>query len=164
MQFQPALDHIVGEPGGGRRRGQIDRPTDDTNRDTLAMVNGLETLASATYQQMVEKLSTPGLMNAAEMAEVQARFAALVVFDGSRLAAIARRLQLLWGERAVVLPGCLLGVYDLGRGLCRALVFDADAAASELKRAVAALDRLARDTLVLGDRLYGTAAFFQGPA
>jgi hypothetical protein len=98
---------------------------------------------------------------AAEMAEVQARFAALVVFDGSRLAAIARRLKLLWDERAVVLPGCLLGVYDLGRGLCRALVFDADAAASELKRAVAALDRLARDTLVLGDRLYGTAAFFQ---
>ena len=46
---------------------------------------------------------------AAEMAEVQARFAALVVFDGSRLAAIARRLKLLWDERAVVLPGCLLG-------------------------------------------------------
>ena len=97
---------------------------------------------------------------AAEMAEVQARFAALVVFDGSRLAAIARRLKLLWDERAVVLPGCLLGVYDLGRGLCRVLVFDPDAAASELKRAVAALDRLARDTLVLGDRLYCTAAFF----
>jgi hypothetical protein len=98
---------------------------------------------------------------AAEMAEVQARFAALVAFDGSRLAAIARRLKLLWDERAVVLPGCLLGVYDLGRGLCRALVFDPDAAASELKRAGAALDQLARDTLVLGDRLYCTAAFFQ---
>jgi hypothetical protein len=96
---------------------------------------------------------------AAEMAEVQARFPALAIFDGSRLAAIARRLKLLWDERAVVLPGCLLGVYDLGRGLCRALVFDPDAAASELKRAVAALDRLARDTLVLGDRLYRTAAF-----
>ena len=69
-----------------------------------------------------------------------------MVFDGSRLAAIARRLKLLWDERAVVLPGCLLGVYDLGRGLCRALVFDADAAASELKRAVAALDRTSRAT------------------
>ena len=98
---------------------------------------------------------------AAEMAAVQARFSAVVVFDGSRLAAIARRLKLLWGERAVVLPGCLLGVYDLGRGLCRALVFDPDAAASEFTRAVAALDRLARDTLVLGDRLYCAAAFFE---
>ena len=60
---------------------------------------------------------------AAEMAPVAARFATVVLLDGSRLAAIAHRLKLLWNERAVVLPGCLLGVYDLGRGLCRALYF-----------------------------------------
>ena len=47
------------------------------------------------------------------------------------------------------------------RGLCRRLVFHADAAASELTRATAVLSDLARDTLVLGDRLYGTAAFFE---
>lgn len=95
---------------------------------------------------------------AAEMAPVRERFAALVVLDGSRLAAIAHRLKLLWADRAVVLPGCLLGVYDLGRGLCRALHFDPDAAASEFTRARAVLAELPRDTLVLGDRLYGTAA------
>src|SRR3989442_249262 len=61
---------------------------------------------------------------------VRARFTAIVILDGSRLAAIAHRLKLLWNERAVVLPGCLLGVYDLGRGLCRQLTFCADAAAS----------------------------------
>jgi hypothetical protein len=97
---------------------------------------------------------------AAEVAPVRERFAALVILDGSRLAAIAHRLKLLWNERAVVLPGCLLGIYDVGRGLCRHLVFDADAAASEMTRAKAALAVLARDTLVLGDRLYGTADFF----
>lgn len=97
---------------------------------------------------------------AAEVAPVRARFAAIVILDGSRLAAIAHRLKLLWNERAVVLPGCLLGVYDLGRGLCRQLLFSADAAASEMTRAHAAVATLARDTLVLGDRLYGTAAFF----
>jgi hypothetical protein len=97
---------------------------------------------------------------AAELGSVHTRFAAIVVLDGSRLAAIARRLKLLWDERAVVLPGCLLGVYDLGRGLCRALHFCADAAASEMTRAKAALADLARDTLVLGDRLYATADFF----
>src|SRR2546422_99446 len=53
---------------------------------------------------------------AAEVAPVRARFTAIVILDGSRLAAIAHRLKLLWNERAVVLPGCLLGVYDLGRG------------------------------------------------
>jgi len=97
---------------------------------------------------------------AAELAPVWPRFAAVVVFDGSRLAAIAHRLKLLWAVRAVVLPGCLLGVYDLGRGLCRGLHFCADAAASELTRARAVLAELAPGTLVLGDRLSCTAAFF----
>ena len=46
------------------------------------------------------------------------------------------------------------------RGLCRQLSFSADAAASEMTRAKAALAELGRDTLVLGDRLYGTADFF----
>src|SRR5229473_8160153 len=98
---------------------------------------------------------------AAEVAPVRARFTAIVILDGSRLAAIAHRLKLLWNERAVVLPGCLLGVYDLGRGLCRRLYFSADAAASEMTRAKAVLATVARDTLLLGDRLYCTADFFE---
>ena len=36
---------------------------------------------------------------AAEIAPVRERFAALVILDGSRLAAIAHRLKLLWNER-----------------------------------------------------------------
>jgi len=97
---------------------------------------------------------------APELAALQARFAAVVVVDGSRLAAIAHRLKLLWAERAVVLPGCLLAVYDLGHGLCRTLDFCADAAAGELARAQAALATLPRDTLVLADRLYGNGVWF----
>ncbi len=97
---------------------------------------------------------------AADLAALQARFAAVVVVDGSRLAAIAHRLKLLWPERAVVLPGCLLAVYDLGHGLCRTLAFCADAAAGELARAQAALTPLPRDTLVLADRLYGNGVWF----
>jgi len=95
-----------------------------------------------------------------EVATVQARFAAIVIFDGSGLAPIAHRLKLLRKERAVMLPGSVLAVYDLGRGLCRHLRFSADAAANELPRATSVLAALPRDTLVLGDRLYGTAAFF----
>ena len=99
---------------------------------------------------------------AAGVAPVRARFTDILLLDGSRLAAIAHRLKLLWRERAVVLPGCLLGVYDLGRGLCRQLHFSADAAASEMTRAKAVLATMARDTLLLGDRLYCTADFFEG--
>ena len=97
---------------------------------------------------------------AQEVAPLQARFAAVVVVDGSRLAAIAHRLKLLWAERAVVLPGCLLAVYDLSHGLCRTLDFCADAAAGELTRAQAAVAALPRDTLVLADRLYGNGVWF----
>lgn len=53
--FQPALDNIVGKAAEGSTPAIP--PTDDANRDTLAMINGLETLASATYQHMVAKLS-----------------------------------------------------------------------------------------------------------
>ncbi len=95
-----------------------------------------------------------------DLGALHARFAAICIVDGSRLAAIAHRLKLLWAERAVVLPGCLLAVYDLGRGLCRTLQFCPDAAAWEVTRAEAALATLARDTLVLGDRLYCTGVWF----
>lgn len=97
---------------------------------------------------------------AADLAPLQARFAAVCVVDGSRLAAIAHRLKLLWAERAVVLPGCLLAVYDVGRGLCRTLAFCADAAAAELTRARAVVATLPRDALVLADRLYGAGVWF----
>lgn len=101
---------------------------------------------------------------ATALAPVQACFTAIVMIDGSRLAAIAHRLKILHNERAVVLPGCLLGVYDVGRGLCRALYFAADAAASEMTRAKVALADLERDVLVVGDRLYCTGDFFHALA
>jgi hypothetical protein len=94
------------------------------------------------------------------LAPLRTRFADLLVLDGSRVAAIAHRLKLLWDERAVVLPGCLLAAYEVGRGLCRVLHFCADAAASELTRATAVLATLAPNTLVVADRLSGTAAWF----
>jgi len=44
---------------------------------------------------------------AAEVAPICQPFAAVVILDGSRLAAMAHRLKLLWNDRAVVRPGCL---------------------------------------------------------
>ena len=101
---------------------------------------------------------------AAALAPLQARFAALLVVDGSTLAAIAHRLKLLWAERAVILPGCLLAVYDVRRGLCRVLAFDPNAAAAELPRAAAALRQCARDALLVADRLFCTAMWFRALA
>jgi len=100
----------------------------------------------------------------ADLAALQGRFAALCVVDGSSLAAIAHRLKLLWAERAVILPGCLLAVYDVGRGLCRVLAFDPDAGAGELPRAEAALRALPRESLCVADRLFCTAVWFRALA
>jgi hypothetical protein len=97
---------------------------------------------------------------AADLAALAGRFPTICVVDGSRLAAIAHRLRLLWAERGVVLPGCLLAVYDVTRGLCRTLAFDADAAAPEHTRALAAVATLPRGALALGDRLYCTSQWF----
>ena len=91
---------------------------------------------------------------------VYARFAAVVVVDGSGLTAIAHRLKLLWPDRRVVLPGAVFAVYDLGRGLCRHVRFSADAFVSELRQAQAAVAALPADTLVVGDRAFGHPMFF----
>ena len=79
------------------------------------------------------------------------------IVDGSRLDAVAKRLKLLWDVRAQVLPGCLTAFYDLYRGMVRHLAFNADAAAGELPRAIAALEHVPEGTLLVGDRLYGVA-------
>lgn len=76
------------------------------------------------------------------------------VVDGSRLDKIAHRLKILWPEKAAILPGCILAVYDLYRGFATQLWFEVDAAASEFKRALLAMECMAPGSLVLGDRLY----------
>jgi len=68
-----------------------------------------------------------------EMAHLLERFTDVVVVDGSRLDKIAHRLKILWQEKAAILPGCILAVYDLFRGFAVQLWFDADAAARSLR-------------------------------
>ena len=93
-------------------------------------------------------------------AALRERFAEVWALDGSRLDAIAHRLKKLRDVRSVVLPGCLLAGYDLFRGVLRLLHFDPDAASSEFGRAIVALGKVPRESLVLADRLYPMPAFF----
>jgi hypothetical protein len=94
---------------------------------------------------------------AGEVAHLQKKFTDIVVIDGSRLDKVRHRLKILWGEKAAVLPGCILAVYDLFRGITRQVWFDGDAAASEFTRATLAVQCLEKGTLVLADRLYGSS-------
>ena len=94
---------------------------------------------------------------AGEVAHLQKKFTDILVIDGSRLDKVRHRLKILWEEKAAVLPGCILAVYDLFRGITRQVWFDADAAASEFQRATVAVQCLEKGTLVLADRLYASS-------
>jgi hypothetical protein len=96
-----------------------------------------------------------------EMAHLLKDFSDVVLIDASRLDKIAHRLKVFRTEKGVILPGCLLAVYDLFRGIATQLWFDADAAASEFVRALTAVDCLAQQTLVVGDRLYCCPKLFR---
>jgi hypothetical protein len=94
---------------------------------------------------------------AGQVAHLQKKLTDIVVIDGSRLDKVRHRLKILWGEKAAVLPGCILAVYDLFRGITRQVWFDGDAAASEFTRATLAVQCLEKGTLVLADRLYASS-------
>ncbi len=96
-----------------------------------------------------------------DVAHLLRKFSGVSLIDGSRVERIAHRLKILWEENAVILPGCLLAVYDLFRGIATQLWFDPDAAAAEHTRAIDAVDCLAPETLLVGDRLNCTLQMFR---
>lgn len=97
---------------------------------------------------------------AAPMAGLRTRFPDVLLVDGSRLDHIAHKMGILRDVRAVILPGCVSVFYDLFRGVTRQILFDPDAAASELLRTIPLLSSLPKGALIVGDRLYASIMFF----
>lgn len=97
---------------------------------------------------------------AGAMSGLRARFPNLFLIDGSRLDPIAHKLKILRNLAPAVLPGCMTVIYDLFNGVTRQVLFDPDAAAAELLRAVPTLGSLPKGSLLVGDRLYASIQFF----
>ncbi|MBI3296703.1 MAG: IS4 family transposase [Elusimicrobia bacterium] len=97
---------------------------------------------------------------AGTLSDLRERFPNLLLIDGSRLDPIAHKLKILRNLAAAVLPGCMTVIYDLFNGVTRQVLFDPDAAAPELLRAVPTLDSLPKGSLLVGDRLYASIQFF----
>lgn len=91
---------------------------------------------------------------------LRARFQNIFLIDGSRLDPIAHKLKILRNLAPAILPGCMTVIYDLFNGMTRQVLFDPDAAAAELLRAVPTLSSLPRGSLLVGDRLYASIQFF----
>ena len=97
---------------------------------------------------------------AGTLSGLRERFPNLLLIDGSRLDPIAHKLKILRNLAAAILPGCMTVIYDLFNGVTRQVLFDPDAAAPELLRAVPTLDSLPKGSLLVGDRLYASIQFF----
>jgi hypothetical protein len=87
-------------------------------------------------------------------------FPGVFVVDGSRLDAVAHRLKVLWDERVVVLPGSLLVLYDLYRGVPLRVRFDEDSNRAEVPALKDELDALPKGALLLGDRAFCSHRLF----
>ncbi|MBI3296691.1 MAG: IS4 family transposase [Elusimicrobia bacterium] len=88
------------------------------------------------------------------------RFPSIFLVDGSRLDPIAHKLKIVRNHAAAILPGCVSVIYDLFHGMTRQVLFDPDAAAPELHRAIPLLSSLPEGSLIVGDRLYASIQFF----
>ena len=81
-------------------------------------------------------------------------FTGVWIVDGSCLDRIAHRLEVLRDEPSVVLPGSLLGIYDLFRGFPRRLLFSEQAKRGEVPQLKQVLDDVPAGTLLVADRAY----------
>ena len=93
-------------------------------------------------------------------ADLRAKLAAfpdVFVVDGTTLDRIAHRLKVLWNDRSVILPGKLLVLYDLFRGLPRG----SGAVRLEARRAIFFLKRASPKThaLLVASRSASTSAW-----
>jgi hypothetical protein len=114
----------------------------------------------ALYQAFITQLMADARpLYATAVSGLRERFPEVWVLDGSRLDQVAHRLKLTWDVRSPLLPGCLLVLYDLFRGLPRQIAFCADAARSELRRAQELLAQIPPGTLLVADRLYASVVF-----
>lgn len=89
-----------------------------------------------------------------------AAFDEVWIVDGSRLDRIAHRLKVLWREEAVVLPGSVLALYDLFRGVARRVEFSEDALAAEVPALRRIFDCVPKGTLLVADSAYCSHRLF----
>jgi hypothetical protein len=116
---------------------------------------------AAVFRRFTSSVSSEARSRfARELEAVRARFASVQAVDGSNLDAVARRLKVVWRERAAVLPGTILAFYDICSGTMARLVFDPNVSGSEFVRASEALDGATKNTLLVGDALYGVPRWF----
>jgi len=155
-----ALSHALDEShqGGDRLLPHVDATSE-------AFFEKCQDLRSDFFAGLYEAVGPRMLPEAVEVyasgvADLRRHFPEIWVMDGSQLSEVARRLKILWKVHGAVLPGRLMVLYDLFRGISRVVRFEPDAAKNENLLAKEVLEIVPSGTLLLGDRLYGIASYF----
>lgn len=157
----PSLRHALSESVGGAR---LRYPRADTSAQ--AFFARCQDLRWEFFEEVCKRFVAGMRAEApatfcADLGEVMGRFAGVEAVDGSDLDSVARRLKVVRGEDAVVLPGAMLAFLDLRRGILSRLIFDPAADRAEFTRVSEALEAVADGTLLVGDRLYGVPKLFE---
>jgi hypothetical protein len=162
VRHPPSIEQGVEQARRTRGRDRIWPKVAATSQAFLGKCQALRPhFFKAFYEAFVKRLLPRAPQAYASwMAGLREHFPDILVVDGSRLDAVAHRLGLLRPIRSPILPGCVTVFYDLFRGICRQVLFYADAAVAELPRAQDALEWITKGTLILGDRLYSSVQYF----
>ena len=156
QSLPPALEEAAASPGAGWPAVQA---SPEAFFERCQSLHGR--FFAKRYAAFVDHvLPDARLCDAQPLQALRQHFPDIGGVEGSRLDAVAHRLKLLRDVRACGWPGWLTAFYDLSRGITRHLAFDADAAAGERPRTIAALEHVPRGTWRVGDRLYGGGKFF----
>lgn len=158
LEAPPSLSHLLAVMRGREREGFLPEVSASAESFFMKCKDFSPVLMAEVHRRFIEQiLAEAPKCFAGEVAHLQKKFTDVLVIDGSRLDKVRHRLKILWNEKAAVLPGCILALYDLFRGITRQVWFDADAAASEFQRATLAVQCLKKGSLVLADRLYASS-------
>ena len=87
------------------------------------------------------------------------RFSEIYTLDASRLDPVAHRLKILRRTTRAVIPGSIEALYDVRRGMIRALHFDPDGSRAEYTMAEQVIGDIPAGSLLVLDRLYATPTF-----
>ena len=158
LEAPPSLSNLLHSMRGREKEGFLPEVSASAESFFMKCKGFSPVFMAEVHRRFIEQvLPLAPKCYAGAVAPLQEKFTDVLVIDGSRLDKVRHRLKILWGEKAAVLPGCILAIYDLFRGITRQVWFDGDAAASEFERATLAVQCLDKGSLLLGDRLYGSS-------
>jgi hypothetical protein len=136
------------EAHGGRRFPFVESTTSSSSAQGMRWSSSRSSSAGSSRACCPETRPDFETALAAELPE----FPELWAIDGTSLDRVAHRLKAVRGVRAVVIPGSVLAMLDLRRGVLRRVVFREKLLTDEVSCLARELDEIPKGTMLVMDR------------